>query len=99
MEIKRTTEIFVETKRRFVIEPLETTLETVVCPQCAAPMIQAEQIARLLGISRRSVYQTIERGAWHYVETGDGFLYICTQTFGNNSKTVADERQSVTDAS
>ena len=82
MEIKRTTEIFVETKRRFVIEPPETTLEPIVCPECRAPMIQAEQVAALLKISRRSVYQTIERGAWHYVETVDGFLYICSEGIG-----------------
>ena len=84
MEIKRTTEIIVETKRRFVIAPCETT-PPMICPECAAPMVQAEQIAALLGISRRSVYQIIESGAWHFVETGDGLLYICTQTFGSHS--------------
>lgn len=85
MEIKRTTEIIVETKRRFVIEPLATMPASLVCPECAAPMVQAEHIAALLDISRRCIYQTIESGAWHFVETGDGLLYICTQTFGNHS--------------
>ena len=85
MEIKRTTEFIVETKRRFVIEPHDTAPEAMFCPECAAPMISAEDIAALLNISRRSVYQIIESGAWHFVETGDGLLYVCTKQFGSQS--------------
>ena len=33
MEIKRTTEFIIETKRRFVIEPLETTIKPIVLPR------------------------------------------------------------------
>lgn len=83
MEIKRTIEILTATKRRFVIQP-DAAVEPLVCPQCSAPMILAEQIAALLNISRRDVYQTIERGARHFAETGDGLLYVCTKTFENN---------------
>ena len=48
-------------------------------------MISAEDIAVLLNISRRNVYQIIESGAWHFVETGDGLLYVCTKKFGSHS--------------
>ncbi len=82
MEIKRTTEIFVETNRRFVVHPesLEST-EQIFCSECAALMLSAEQIAVLLGISRRSVYKIVENGATHFTETGNGFLFGCPNTF------------------
>lgn len=94
MEIKRTTEIFVETKRRFIIEQIESN-EQIVCPECAALMLAAEQIAVLLGVSRRSVYRLAETGAAHFSETGNGFLFGCPNTFaeilvktGNNYENI-----------
>ena len=76
MEIKRTIEIFVRAKRRFVIQPTGAA-EQVFCPHCAELMLAAETAAALLGLNRRSVYQLIENGAAHFVETADGAVLVC----------------------
>lgn len=80
MEIKRTTEIFVETNRRFVIHQPEAA-EQIVCPNCTEPMLAAEQIAAVFGISRRAVYQIIENETAHFAETETGILLVCTNSF------------------
>lgn len=84
MEIKRTVEVFVETKRRFVVRQAETVAEQIACPECSAPMLAAEQIAVFFGVSRRSIYQTIERGAAHFLETGNGCLFVCPNSLAEN---------------
>ncbi len=76
MEIKRTTDIFVRTKRRFTICQPETA-EQIVCPQCAEPMIAAEQLAVVSGFGCRAVYRLVEQGAAHFVETAEGAVLIC----------------------
>jgi hypothetical protein len=76
MEIKRTTDIFVRTKRRFTICQPESA-EQVICPQCAKPMIAAEQLAVVSGFGCRVVYRLIEQGAAHFVETPEGAVLIC----------------------
>ena len=76
MEIKRKTEIFVETSRRFVIHGPEKA-EQVVCSQCGEPMLAAEQAAALLDVGRRTIYQTIENGTSHFFETEKGVLMVC----------------------
>lgn len=76
MEIKRTTEIVVETHRRFVIRQSESG-EQIVCPQCAEPMLVAEAIAELFGISRRAVYRLIENETAHFAETEAGAVMLC----------------------
>ncbi len=83
MEIKRITEIFVQKKRQFVIHPLESseTAEHIECQQCDAPMLTAENIAVLLGISCRNVYRLVETGAPHFAETPNGYLYGCPDSF------------------
>lgn len=79
MEIKRIKEIYVETKRRFVIRQTESA-KHVVCPECAEPMMAAEQAAILFGISRRAVYRTVENGNRHFAETCNGVLFVCPNT-------------------
>jgi len=76
MEIKRTTEIFVETQRRFVIRQPETS-EQVVCSECAEPMITAEAFAAFVNVSSRAVYRAIENSAAHFTETETGVLLVC----------------------
>jgi hypothetical protein len=49
----------------------------MVCPECAGPMLAAEQGAVLLAISRRRIYQLIEIGGAHFVETSTGILLVC----------------------
>lgn len=80
MEIKRTTEIFIETDRRFVIHQAESA-EQIVCPSCTEPMLAAEQIAAVFGVSRRAVYQIIETEMVHFAETETGLLLVCTNSF------------------
>ena len=76
MEIKRTTEIFVETRRRLVIvQPIYAG--QILCPHCAEQMIEAETAASLLAVIRRLVYRQIEKPDAHFVETGTGILLVC----------------------
>ena len=85
MEIKRTTEIFVETKRRFVVSQPEHA-ERILCPHCAAQMIEAETAASLLAVSRRSVYRRVENGEAHFAETEAGILLVCPNWLGGEPK-------------
>jgi hypothetical protein len=76
MEIKRKTEIFVETNRRFVIHEPESA-EQIFCLQCAEPTLTAEQTAELFKVSRRDIYRLIENGTVHFTETESGILLVC----------------------
>ena len=76
MEIKRTTEIFVETNRRFVIHQPETA-EQFFCPNCNEPMLGVEATAALFGISHRAVYRLIEQNTAHFAETATGAVMLC----------------------
>ena len=80
MEIKRTIEISVEKTRRFVIRQPETN-RMISCPVCGEPMLTAEAAAVLFQINCRRVYQIVEAGAAHFVETADGFLAVCPESF------------------
>lgn len=82
MELKRTTEIFVETNRRFVIRQPEESAEQIVCPNCAEPMLAAEQIAQIFGISQRRIFQLVETGGAHFAETNAGAVIICPASLG-----------------
>lgn len=77
MEIKRTTEILVETNRRLVIRRAEEEGEQFFCPRCNEPMLSAEQTAVVCSISRREVYKHVETGAAHFAETETGAVMIC----------------------
>ncbi|MCY7348045.1 MAG: hypothetical protein LH614_17775 [Pyrinomonadaceae bacterium] len=94
MEIKRTTEIFVETNRRLVIRQPESA-EHFLCPNCNDAMLAAEQIAVVFGISRRAVYQIIETEAAHFVETETGFLLVCPNSLAkilaNRTETLGEK--------
>ena len=76
MEIKRTTEIFVETERRFIVCQPESG-EQIFCRQCAEQMLAAETCAALFGVSRRSVYKIVETGTAHFTETESGAVMLC----------------------
>ncbi len=92
MEIKRTTEIFIAAKRRFVVRQASAD-EQIFCPECSSPMIAAEQFAGLISISRRKIYRTIEAGATHFVETETGAVMICPPSL----KTVLRDGANVAD--
>lgn len=76
MEIKRATEIYVETTRRFRIRQPEAD-ETIVCPACGERMLTAEMSAAFFQIKCRRVYQIIETGAAHFAETETGATFVC----------------------
>jgi excisionase family DNA binding protein len=76
VEIKRKIEACVRTKRRYFIRQPQSS-EQIVCAECVGLMLTAEQIAVLLGISRRRVYQLVESGAAHFIETEAGTLFVC----------------------
>lgn len=79
MEIKRTTEIVVETERRFVIHQTAHT-EQIACPDCSELMVTAEQAAGVFDISHRAVFQLVEHGMVHFAETQAGVLFVCPQS-------------------
>ena len=89
MEIKRKTEIFVETSRRFVIHGPESA-EQIVCRECGEPMLAAEQAAALFDIGRRTVYQIIENATIHFVETEAGVLLVCPDSL---SRILQDQKE------
>lgn len=82
MEIKRKTEVFVRTKRRFVIHQSEST-EQIFCPNCNELMLAAETAAVLFGINRRAVYQIIEHGTAHFAETVEGAVMVCPSSLAD----------------
>lgn len=78
MEIKRKTEIRVETRRKFVVG-LPASEEEFFCRRCdfSKPLISAEHAAQMLGVSRRVVYQIVETTEAHFAETETGILLVC----------------------
>jgi hypothetical protein len=86
MEIKRTTQVVVETERRYVVHQPEHT-ETVICSSCSEVMLAAEQAALVLDLSNRTVYQLVEKGTAHFVETETGALFVCLRSLAEGCST------------
>lgn len=82
MEIIRKTEILVETNRRFTVAQTEIA-EKVVCRECAEPMIKAEQVTNLFGITCRAVYRLIEEAAIDFSETENGASFVCPNSLAD----------------
>jgi predicted RNA-binding Zn-ribbon protein involved in translation (DUF1610 family) len=93
MEIKRATEIFIERTRRFIIR-FPDTGEAIPCPVCGEQMLTAEMSAALLQIKCRRIYQLVEAGAIHFLETETGAIYACPQSFGGAAENSEDEIKS-----
>ena len=79
MEIKRTTEIVVESERRYVVHHPENS-ELIICPSCSETMVTAEQAAIVLALSHRAVFQLVENGSVHFAETENGVLFVCLRS-------------------
>lgn len=77
MELKRTTEIFVKTNRRFVIRSAEESAEQILCRTCAEPLLSPQHCAAVFGIGERRLFQLVETGAAHFMETETGTAMIC----------------------
>jgi predicted RNA-binding Zn-ribbon protein involved in translation (DUF1610 family) len=65
MEIKRRTEVLIETHRQIVVHDSES-LEQIVCPQCGETMLTAEHAAPLTNLSNGIIA--------HFVEAEPGAL-------------------------
>jgi len=96
MEIKRTTEIIVETKRRFVVRQPETA-EQFFCPHCDEAMLAAEQAATLLATNCRDIYKIVETGAAHFIEAETGAVIICLASLAAILETGAKQLPAGTD--
>ncbi len=79
MEIKRSVEISVEKTHRFRIRQPETDA-MILCPTCGESLLTAEACALVFQINCRCVYQIIEAGAAHFVETETGSMFVCPQS-------------------
>jgi len=57
------------------------------CSRCteSSGMITADEAAALQGVSTRVIYQWLEDGAIHFIETPQGQLFICLKTLVANT--------------
>lgn len=76
MEIKRSFEKLVVTKRRYVIHQMPLDKQ-IACPQCGEPMLPTEQAAGLFGIKLRWIFQIIETKQVHFIEAEADEIKIC----------------------
>ena len=76
MEIKRKFEMLVATNEIYVIRKSSTPKQTA-CAKCGEPMLTAQQAAAMFGIAQRRIFQIIEAGAAHFIETETGVVMIC----------------------
>ncbi|HET9532144.1 MAG TPA: hypothetical protein VFQ92_17420 [Blastocatellia bacterium] len=79
--IKKTIEITVERSR--VIRVSRPHIQIMArCPKCLAEtrMISPQEASALTGLSLREIYQRVEAGSLHFIETQQGQLYICTNS-------------------
>lgn len=78
MEIKRSFEKLVVTKRRFVIRQTPSVKQTT-CAECGEPMLTIAQAAVLFRLRQSRIFRIIETGAAHFTEeeAETGALMIC----------------------
>jgi len=76
MEIKRKFEMLVATNRRYIIRQFASGRQ-IACAECGEPMLTTEQVAGLLGINQRRIFEIIETGAVHFTEIEAGAVMIC----------------------
>ncbi|MFT3742893.1 MAG: hypothetical protein QM785_01240 [Pyrinomonadaceae bacterium] len=84
MKVSREIEMWVKTDRRFIIreQPLNTN---VSCPVCNEQMIEVEQAAKLFELKQRQVFQMIEIGKVHFIETDTGKALVCLASMTNEA--------------
>lgn len=78
MQIKRSFEQIVVTKRRFVIRQTPSDKQTT-CAECGEPMVTIAQAAVLFRLRQSRIFQIIETGTAHFTEeeAEAGALMIC----------------------
>jgi hypothetical protein len=79
--IKRTTEITIERSRVVAAGPSRIQI-IGLCPECSAEvrLISPEGAARLSGVRVREIYRRVEAGRAHFIETGEGMVFICIES-------------------
>lgn len=82
MEIKRKLEMLIATNRRFVVRQ-SRSIEQIVCAECGAAMLTAEQSAKFFRIGQREIFQLIEQQATHFAETETGAVMICLSSLAD----------------
>src|SRR6185369_6615476 len=77
------------TRTRVIVNTSELTLIRRVhgtaqadCPQCGArvEMVTPEQAVTLTRIHWRAIYELVELGRVHFIETAEGHLLVCLQS-------------------
>ncbi len=76
MKIKRSTEIIIETNRKFVIRGADSA-EQIFCLACSEVLIGIEAAPALFGISQLAVFRLVEQKAVHFAETEAGAVMLC----------------------
>ena len=81
MRKKSRTEITIETDRTLLIRARKSLTE-VWCEECREPgcMAPIEEIVALSGMSARAIYRAVKEGEVHFIETGEGLLFICLKS-------------------
>jgi predicted DNA-binding transcriptional regulator AlpA len=77
MRRKKVTEITVETRQITIIRRRQKTV-CVWCAACAeeVEMVTPEQVAEVTGLSMRAIYQQVEQGRFHFIETAEGQMRL-----------------------
>lgn len=76
MEIKRKVKMVINTDRQFIIR-YSQDVEQIECEECDSKMLTAEQLAALFDIKQREIFQFIEKGAVHFIETETNSVTVC----------------------
>ncbi len=76
MKIIRRTNIFIKTKRKFIVSN-QTLPEIICCEECVEQMITAQASADFFGVSSRKIYHLIDKEKIHFVETEANQIYVC----------------------
>ena len=76
MEIKRKISMSQKTDRRFIIRSTKN-LEQIECAECDSKMLPVEKVAALFEIKQREIFQFIEKGLVHFVETQNSSVMVC----------------------
>jgi hypothetical protein len=76
---RRRTVTTVETREVWIVRRMGAAEIHPPCAECVgeSSLLNAEEAARLSGLSLRDVFRTVEAGGCHFVEAPDGRLFVC----------------------
>lgn len=59
-----------------------------MCAECnvETDWLSVEQVVVVTGIKAREIFRRVESGAFHYKESAEGFLFICSQSLAQNEE-------------